>query len=387
MFISRIKKKKKRDRSFGRREEIFWRKRKRNQPTNINMTTYDENMLDYHEEDIDPDFALALCILGLIAAAFSLCIPLCIVSRRNKRVEESKAIIKEEETYDCMIAFMCFWSVCFLTAMVLLLCYANRLRIRDDQDYRGNMRITGLAEYRERKETRNKRPYHYYDAVLQLDWGYEWACPSHGAPACTTSTVKVCETLICERGRCRSSEKNRARAKAEACVLANFGNITTLEELQEFYTPYDPTVGPSQDVDWPHLVAYGDCNTCDASLTVPTRGNLRNLRKSGLAFLGATGGGWLLTALFVTWMWIRHGRGKRNGGNNEDDEEENHEDEDGSDAPSNVDVEDATMVESTSDIFYESKGNDNHNKEEEETTEESDDAPTVQTCYFSARQD
>ena len=61
--------------------------------------------------------------------------------------------------------------------------------------------------------------------------------------------------LICDSTQCTPNETHTALALLQQQVEQVFDENAT-------YTPYDPLVGPSQDVHWPSIVAYGNCDSC-----------------------------------------------------------------------------------------------------------------------------
>ena len=149
------------------------------------------------------------------------------------------------------------------------------------------MRLTGGVEYKQRKvTTRTKDPHHdnryetkyshYYDAIIELDWGYNWGCggnendKSYGNIVGCTSYITKCTNFICGTSICSDDEIETAHEAVQECVKSTLYDNTTS------YEPYNPNVGPSNDINWPNIIAYGDCDTCTASLTVPPPKRIRS---------------------------------------------------------------------------------------------------------------
>eukprot|EP00977_Amphora_coffeiformis_P013612 scaffold3600_cov171-Amphora_coffeaeformis.AAC.17 len=84
------------------------------------------------------------------------------------------------------------------------------------------------------------------------------ACGQAGSSV-YSSTVEKCHIRACKKGRgsCRKDEWANARAASRQCVIDTYYN-------ESFpYTPYEEfRLGPSNDIDWPNVVAFGDCNIC-----------------------------------------------------------------------------------------------------------------------------
>lgn len=187
-----------------------------------------------------------------------------------------------------------------VAATISLLLYSLDLRERDAMDYQGLMRITNVTRYEEYRETPCKGAVNtMYRAILQVDWGHTWGCPTAQPPvACTDSNIRVCPTFVCDNDDCQERARESAQERLVACVRENYIDLRQLNT----YTAYDPLAGPSLDVDWPHLVAYGNCDTCEISTEIPSLGTMRKKRVAGLYMLGSCPAG--LLAIMVVW-WQR----------------------------------------------------------------------------------
>ena len=184
--------------------------------------------------------------------------------------------------------------------MMLFFTYGEKLQQSRVVDYQGFMRITNVTyetRVEERSSGRSKIKYLVYDAVYTVDWGYNWACPGMGDGnnhQCI-STVIGCTQDICQYGifqstsddtknPCSDQDTTIALALAEECVLT-----TTGYDGNATYTPYDdPHVDPSNDIDWPSLVAFGDCDTCESFATIPSPADVQGNRIAGYVMLGLT---------------------------------------------------------------------------------------------------
>lgn len=241
---------------------------------------FSENLLQDHGENINPNFALGLSVTLLVVALGSF----MFVMKKQK----SKKCSCNVATVLCFVAPL----VCCLAGGIFLL-YSTSLKERNAQDYEGLMRITDV-NYVQRKEVKQENDadgpsttkyHHYYEAVFNVNWGYEWACPDHGAPACVSSIVpcseKVCETLS-RIGTCRDVELARATAKVQKCS-ENYLNGTAFDS--SLYTLYVAVDGPSSDSSWPSIVAFGDCDSCDATFSVASPSSLKAMRSSAITVL------------------------------------------------------------------------------------------------------
>lgn len=63
----------------------------------------------------------------------------------------------------------------------------------------------------------------------------------------------------------------------------------------------DPTVPPSQDPDFPTLVAVGDCERCSVKLSIPCDEKVRRLKRSGFVLVSLCIAGICLGAFALFW--------------------------------------------------------------------------------------
>ena len=237
--------------------------------TALRSNTTTENILENHYENVSPVPILAMAIVGLV---FSLCF--CAVSCNAKEPQKFPLIMG---------------NILFLAASIIAVVYAFHLRLRSAQDYHGKMRVIDV-NYRERLERHSssssssskKTSYKlYYDAVFTVDWGYEWACPDHDAVACEASQVIFYSDLICQASSCSSKSHRKSEAKIRGRAELVFNpNVT--------YSPYSAELGPSHDIDWPSIVAFGDCNTCKVVMKVMSPNTIQRYGRASLGLISGS---------------------------------------------------------------------------------------------------
>mmetsp|Transcript_13100 Transcript_13100/g.24819 ORF Transcript_13100/g.24819 Transcript_13100/m.24819 type:complete len:400 (-) Transcript_13100:204-1403(-) len=221
----------------------------------------------------------------------------------------------------------------FLVIVSFLLAgYATARRVLDVQDYKGPMRLVGWStngnqiytteHHADEGEKSVHGRTHWWEHSLrvefQVDWGYEWGCPDHNDQVCISSNVKesspTCENIICSTTKddyaCSEEEFQAALEAVTNCANAIFDPQGVDKGFYEPYTT-DPTQGPSQDVNWPHLVAYGNCNNCHVTTTAPRAHVLKGFRAAVLVL-------WVVSVSLVTasLVWVcRNSRTKDNSNN------------------------------------------------------------------------
>ena len=181
-----------------------------------------------------------------------------------------------------------------LFASVLARSYGVARRVLEKQDYKGRMRITGWTvsdtfSHPETDHNENDKYAHYIEADMTLEWGYGWACPDHNEKHCISSgsnSEGKCKTFICETRHehddCSEEAFDKAIVTLEDCATDLYD--PSLAE-SGYYVPFVPEDGPSTDENWPNLVAYGDCDSCQARDKAPSTGSLKGLRASSIVFL------------------------------------------------------------------------------------------------------
>lgn len=166
----------------------------------------------------------------------------------------------------------CRWwpvLILFYVSAMIFVAYSAQYREREGYDYYGFMEIQNVEYQFEKTAKRDTdgdlRHYErYYKARYTVNWPED-------DPVCT-GYVNDCSFLVCEHGEspCTDSEKSEARAKAEDCAQS-VGDV---------------------------VLAYGNTDVCEASLSIPEERALWALRTASLIVLGIT----LCTALLCWWI-------------------------------------------------------------------------------------
>ena len=180
------------------------------------------------------------------------------------------------------------WLVCSLslfTLGVLTVAYAS---LKDEEsfsyDYHGLMRIVDLVDFTFRRYKSSSKYHHYSVAVVLV----EWACPAadydeNGGNFTDTNSTNIsclshldlCSFEVCTtklpKSNCSQVEYSYAANQTMACM-------NDLFSLDGNYTEYDPLANPSSDVDWPSVEAYGNCQTCEVTLSITETATVRGLR-------------------------------------------------------------------------------------------------------------
>ena len=267
--------------------------------TTLNTTLTNENTLDEFD-GILPTTPVLACSWLLVVAAIILSIASCILCccqccQTNKSsAREDVPRRRRRSGVQGKHIYLTTATIVLLLSSFLAAGYATARRVLDVQDYKGKMRVVGwsadntVQTARKSKESsfESDRRVEYFEhsirAELQVNWGYAWACPDHGDKACTThvgSGMPKCERILCttskEDDRCSQDDWNAATADVANCANGIFD--PTLVD-SGYYVPYDPQQGPSQDENWPHVVAYGNCNNCQVQDTAPRPGALEGMR-------------------------------------------------------------------------------------------------------------
>ena len=205
------------------------------------------------------------------------------------------------------IAVMAYASLLFFTTVVCF-AYGNKVWRRSWFEYFGPMRIVGtsyeyqtkgdcnrrLKRYRGSHGSTSSPCEHYIQPKLNLSWGYEWACSDKNiscesilpAPLCITE-IKECH----DEDSCSEEKISQTTQVATVCAQEVYFNET---KAGTEYTPYEPNVMPSQDVDWPNFRAYGDCDKCEVRLegseeeNVASVTSIRRLRIASVVFLSSS---------------------------------------------------------------------------------------------------
>ncbi|CAB9520850.1 expressed unknown protein [Seminavis robusta] len=240
------------------------------------LVVVNENRLHDEGPSIDPTVATVLSSIGM---AVSL-IVLLVAAIKYINHQEDSAIPKKG-----LIGIMLAMTS-ILISMVLYFVYS--ILVKTPFDYLGPMRITQVRfqEQADMEVVDEKDHYHfYYDAAYDLDWGFEWACPgmSEGTlPKQCHSSLKVegCSATICSKRVCTEQERQAALQEVELCVQQE-----NLFDMDANYTRFDPLMGPSQDDDWPHIDAFGDCDSCRVISSLASSATLGRLKIAGAVFV------------------------------------------------------------------------------------------------------
>lgn len=120
----------------------------------------------------------------------------------------------------------------------------------------------------------------YYDADFDLNWGYQWACPDDNNRVCD-SKLTFCSVKVCNSQSCSFDATDEAFSRVYECAARRYDPTM----VDSYYTEFDPLVGPSQDENWPSVIAYGDCGQCSSLLTVPSLQVSRIVKIIGGVFL------------------------------------------------------------------------------------------------------
>lgn len=250
----------------------------------------DDNTSLQHDT-VDPLVAVILCVLAI-------CPGWVVVSAGFIFALEAMGNVFPIDDDSLPSKILCFGivgtPVMFLMALLFCLSYSSILFRYDKTDHVGMARIVGVTfeeYYRpEFKSKREKKGFHY-QAVLELDWGYEWACPEfsseEGQPKhCKSTVVPVACSIEVEGQQDLGWDKayNEALQESQECVMTRYsfdGNMSN-------HTPYDPLLGPSSDIDWPTILIMGDCESCQANVYEDELFRLERLRIASFLGLGAS---------------------------------------------------------------------------------------------------
>jgi hypothetical protein len=249
---------------------------------NATASIESENILESFTEEFPIDhFAASIVFVSMIAATIICwCLLICCCGNKLK--------------CDCWLVTA---TIFFIISMGLLAIYSFQLDTLNRQDYLGPMRITGVY-FKLRTEktctsssssssttgggsssstTQKCASTTYYDAILDVNWGYDWACPDLNDKVCD-SEVTICSTKACGGAGCTASQEEKAFTKVYDCAVQTYNPDLVYED-------FDSLVGPANDVNWPSVVAYGDCDKCNSQLAVPNLTVARGFKIAGGVFL------------------------------------------------------------------------------------------------------
>jgi len=189
----------------------------------------------------------------------------------------------------------------FIGSMVMTK-YCVDAGVAHRHDYLGPMRVKGTKLYQ--RETvkgcnggdtcgggqgfDNCCFYHEFAVKVELEWGYDWACPQHGKKCLSVDTYEPCSTAACKTrwpsATCQADQLQNAKMDAQDCA-------EMLYPTDWDYPKYDAHDPPGSD--WPTWLAFGDCSTCTSRFIVPSDNKIRHLKVAGCIFI-----------LFGLTMWI-----------------------------------------------------------------------------------
>ena len=271
-------------------------------------------MLDDHHESVNPKIPLILAALGVVVALLCCgsCMACCAgalmpcvpspshIQKQNDRRRASGQEESNDPWFDLCAGPWCL-GVLFLISTCFALTYTLGLQQRNAQEFHGPMRIVKVDFVTSEDYTASScsgchdiKIYHQ-EVQVTLDWGYKWACGAVAAKSCQSSIfLPDCQVEICRKcpngngpcwDKCDMDKATAALAQAHNCSLNywDFANFST-------YVPYTALEDdPSDDVDWPHVAAFGDCDTCEATFYIDSPETLYRNRVTTLVLLGACG--------------------------------------------------------------------------------------------------
>lgn len=276
-----------------------------------------ENVLEPYDGLLGPNVVLALtCAVTLFAIVWfsarlsiwmEACCPLsgpdvecsCCLPK-DKRRPYYNVHVSHCEHFNFALA-----ATFLLGAAILGLVFAISYKTLDAQDYRGLMRITNWTYTTERNRVDGGEYSDDYEwvvrAEIQLQWGYAWGCPGYSNKECHSS-YNACSQSICVRdnddGQCTEEEHEAAFRRAESCANRIFNRTGP---VTDHYVPYgDPaTKGPSQDENWPSVLYYGKCGSCEVIKGASDPDQLRIMRNIYIpcVILGLAWTGWSMYSI------------------------------------------------------------------------------------------
>jgi len=196
-------------------------------------------------------------------------------------------------------------SLCMIGGFVLLASYSNQMMVVERYSYYGPMRVTEFLVVRDDMLSENaflcsEMPCSYegYRADLRLEFGYRWGCPCFSNKYCTSfDTFRPCNVRVCDnRDGCSEKQRTAAHERAVLCLEGFHENAVNLANLT-----YEPVKSPLDDSDYPTINAFGDCDKCDAKISLPLQ-NIKALNAVG--FIMSLAGSCALATL-VMWVGIK----------------------------------------------------------------------------------
>lgn len=254
-----------------------------------NETWSDNYPLDYETSRVG--FLIAIIVFGLL---WSVVFPLFLRASHN---------------HSNVKIWACGWmALLFLfVGSIVMAKYSENAQVAIQYNYLGPMRVKGTTIY-QRQVARgcNNRllscgfedihccVYQEYAVQVELEWGYDWACPREHDKLCvsTNNTYEPCTTVACihttASTTCDSQKLQAAQLETATCAEMLFRTDVNYPQI------YNPRDAPGSD--WPTWLAFGDCNTCTARFIVPSNDKIQRLKIVGYLFL-STGLGIIMVLL------------------------------------------------------------------------------------------
>lgn len=232
----------------------------------------------------------------------------------------SGSLLVLEENYPNNIAT---WGICWLSLLLIFVgCmvmtkYSHDAQIAHEHDYLGPMRVKGTNIYSRvivmgcnggaacggGQGVDDCCFYQQYAVQVELEWGYDWACPQHGKKCTSIDTYEPCTNTACKSrlpsAECTPLDSQKAETETRDCAEMLYRTDLT------YPTNYDPRTPPGAD--FPTWLAFGDCSTCTSRFIVPSDAKIRRLKITGLACISIGLVVWLVLLFrFGIYWWRRH---------------------------------------------------------------------------------
>jgi len=225
---------------------------------------------------------------------------------------------------DSHSTYIAAWIACWLSFLLVFIgCmvmtkYSEDAGIARQHDYLGPMRVKSTQVYQREQVMGcsggdscgggegfdNCCFYHEYAVMVELEWGYDWACPQHGKKCVSFDTYEPCTNVACKsrwpNTVCDGEQSKNAEMDTIDCAEMLYRTDLTYPE----YNPHDP---PGSD--WPTWLAFGDCSTCTSRFIVPSDRKIRHLEVVGCLFLFIGLFIWIVILIRLIWRRCRRHEG------------------------------------------------------------------------------
>jgi hypothetical protein len=168
----------------------------------------------------------------------------------------------------------------------------------------------------------------------EVSWGGEWGCPQSPDTWCTAAVFEP-NCIYCDDPKYTecTGEKQGNEADAEGCVALRY-KLDRWYTTIDFLDPtFDTNVPPEEDdVQWPYVTLYGNCETCQAEITGCIKDRHSSAEKLLRIGLGTLIAGLVVYAGLSLYLAVSKTIQKfhHDGFSNRDGEEENHGEEENS---------------------------------------------------------